>query len=102
MTWQAAAFMAEMVAQLFASMVFLAVYLRETGWLPRNVRSMSPVGRHLVYWATATGAVAASWILVLTVRWAWFVYVLLAVEGAVTVLGWWRVVLVWRAQHNGR
>jgi hypothetical protein len=93
-TWEAAVFLALVLNQLVATMTSVVTYRRESDW------RRSAVGRHLMYWLIATGALDASWVLLLLVRWPWLIFVLFAVQAALGALGWQRVWLVWRAQHG--
>lgn len=90
MNWQAYIFLGLVSNQLLATTVFIAMYLRESDW------QRSAVGRHLLYWPLAAGALDLSWVLLLLVQWPWLVFVLFAAQAVVGLLTWQRVRLVWR------
>lgn len=94
MNWPAIIFFALVANQLAATIAFIFLYLRESDW------RRSAVGRHLLYWSTAAGALDLSWILLLVVRWPFLAFVLLGVQALVGGLTWQRVVLVRRAQRR--
>lgn len=79
--------------QLLAVVTFLALYLKE-GW------PNTPVGRHVAYWTIAAGVVDLSWLLLILAQKSWLIWLLLAAQGAVGLVTWQRVWLVWQARHR--
>jgi hypothetical protein len=93
-TGYAVVYLLLVVNQMLAGGVFLGLYMARSGWWD------TPVGRHLAYWVGTTCVVDLSWLLLLVVRWHWLVWLLLAAQLLVGVVGWQRVWLVWRTRHQ--
>jgi hypothetical protein len=88
-------FAALLFVETVGTATFLVIYLRP-GWPD------TPVGRHL---AAYSGALLGLLILALAsmvVRSVWLAGPILLAHVVFASLIWQRVVLVWRAQHNGR
>lgn len=94
MNGYAVAYLLLVVNQLLAGATFLGMYVTQSGWRE------TAVGRHLLYWVAATCAVDLSWLLLLGVRWGWLVWALLGAQAAVGLIGWQRVLLIWRARRS--
>lgn len=93
MNGYALAYLLLVINQLMAGGTFLAMYL-SSGW------PSTPVGKHLAFWVAATCAVDLSWLLLLAVHWGWLVWALLAAQLLVGLIGWQRVILIWRSRHD--
>jgi hypothetical protein len=92
-TWTVAVFLGLIVYQLASAIAFVAVYGRSRAW------RATPVGRHLMYWVVAAGALDLTWLLLLVLRAPSLMFLLFAVQFALGTLGWQRVVMVWRARR---
>ncbi len=93
MTAPAIVFLILVAYQLASALAFIAVYGRGRAW------RATPVGRHLMYWVAAAGALDLSWLLLLVLRAPWLMFLLFAVQFALGTLGWQRVVMVYRARR---
>lgn len=79
--------------QLAGTLTFIVIY-RRSDW-----RS-TPIGRHLMFFSAAAGAVDLSWALLVIAKWSWLIYVLFAAQATFALLIWQRVRLVWQAQKD--
>lgn len=95
MNGQTVTFLVLVSNQIVGALAFLIVYGREPGWW------RTPLGRHLMFWPTASAVVDLTWLLAVTLRWAWLVYLLLVAMAVVGLLTWQRVWLAWKAQRRG-
>jgi hypothetical protein len=80
--------------QLLAVIAFTALYGADGSW------RHTTIGRHVMYWVLASGALDLSWMLILLVKAAWLVWALFAAQGAVGAVTWQRVWLVWKARRR--
>lgn len=94
MNVQAIVFLVLVVNQLLAVATFVGVYGAEGGWRD------TAVGRHVMYWSVTAGVLDLSWLLLLVTQQAWLMFVLFAAQGAVGLVTWQRVWLVWRARRT--
>lgn len=93
MNGQTIAYLLLVANQLVATIVFVIIYGRASAW------RKTAVGRHLMYWAIAAGALDLSWLLLLALKWPWLIYLLFTVQAVFGLLTWQRVRLVWQAQR---
>jgi hypothetical protein len=82
------------INQIVAVVAFVALYGTDRGWRD------TAVGRHVMYWVLAAGALDLSWALLLVVRWPRLVYVLFAAQGLVGLVTWQRVWLIWKVRRR--
>lgn len=81
--------------QVAATATFAAVYGLGSNW------RASEIGRHLMFYTVAAGAIDASWLLLLLFQQSWLMYLLFIAQAALGVLTWQRVYLVVKAQRRG-
>ena len=93
MNWQAVVFLALVLNQLAATVVFVITYVRASDW------RRSAAGRHILYWSLAAGALDLTWLLLLLARWPWLVFALFVVQAVFGGLTWQRVALVLRPER---
>jgi hypothetical protein len=80
--------------QVLATASFAAVYGTGSDW------RASPIGRHLMFYTSAAGAIDVSWLLLLLFKQWWLMYLLFFAQAALGVLTWQRVYLVVKAQRQ--
>jgi hypothetical protein len=80
--------------QILATATFAAVYGTGSDW------RASLIGRHLMFYTTAAGAIDLSWLLLLLFKQLWLMYLLFVAQAGLGALTWQRVYLVIRAQRG--
>lgn len=87
-------FLILVVNQVLATVTFGLCYGIGSNWWS------TPVGRHLMFYTIAAGAIDMSWLLLATVKQPWLMYVLFTTMLTLGLLTWQRVWLVIKVQRR--